>query len=176
MFAVNGILFNHTSPRRGETFVEQKIVKGVISILNRKQDCLYLGNLYSYRDYGHAKDYIEAMWLMLQQKNPEDFVIASGKKYMIKDIINLVFTRLELNIDWVGEGLEEHAIVNSKTKYKNMEGKIVVKINKKYFRPSEVDCLIGDATKAINKLGWKPKYNFEDIINEMIEEELKKYL
>jgi len=173
IFAVNGILFNHTSPRRGETFVEQKIIKAAVSILKNKQKVLKLGNIYSYRDYGHAKDYVNAMWLMLQQDNPEDYVIATGEKYLIKDIITLVFSKLNIPIEWKGEGLEEHAIVTEFSKYKDKVGQTVVTIDKKYFRPSEVDTLLGDSTKAKNKLNWTPEYTFDDIINEMINEELR---
>jgi GDPmannose 4,6-dehydratase len=172
IFAVNGILFNHTSPKRGETFVEQKIVKAAVSILQKRQNVLYLGNIYSYRDYGHSKDYVRAMWLMLQQDKPEDFVISTGEKYMIKDIVSLVFSKLNIPIEWFGEGIEEYGKVSSATKYPDMEGKIVVKINSRYFRPTEVDNLIGDSTKAKEKLGWEPEYTFDDIINEMIKEEL----
>ena len=172
IFAVNGILFNHTSPRRGETFVEQKIVKAAVSILKKRQNVLYLGNIYSYRDYGHSIDYIRAMWLMLQQDTPEDFVISTGEKYMIKDIVTLVFSKLNIPIEWFGEGIEEYGKVSSSTKYPGMEGKIVVKINSRYFRPTEVDNLIGDSSKAREKLGWEPEYTFDDIINEMIKEEL----
>jgi GDPmannose 4,6-dehydratase len=174
MFAVNGVLFNHTSPRRGETFVEQKIVKATVSIFKKRQDCLYLGNLYSYRDYGHAKDYVKAMWLMLQQENPEDYVICTGEKYMIKDIVTVVFSKLGLPIKWVGEGIDEYAQVSSTCNYKDMRNKIVVRINKKYFRPSEVDSLVGDCSKAKSKLNWKPEYTFDEIIDEMIHEELNK--
>ena len=168
MFAVNGILFNHTSPRRGETFVEQKIVKGAVAILKNKQDVLKLGNIYSYRDYGHSKDYINAMWIMLQHNVPEDFVIATGKKYLIKDIITIVFSKLGMNISWEGDGINEIAKIKD-------NGKIVVKIDPKYFRPSEVDTLIGDPTKAKEVLNWNPIYMFDDIITEMIQEELKYY-
>ena len=174
MFAVNGVLFNHTSPRRGETFVEQKIVKAAVSIFKKKQDCLYLGNMYSYRDYGHAKDYVKAMWLMLQQENPEDYVICTGEKYMIKDIVTVVFSKIGLTIKWTGEGLDEYAQVSPTCNYKDMRNKIVVRINKKYFRPSEVDSLVGDCSKAKNKLDWKPEYTFNEIIEEMIYEEIKK--
>ncbi|NDA27081.1 MAG: GDP-mannose 4,6-dehydratase, partial [Verrucomicrobia bacterium] len=167
LFAVNGILFNHTSPRRGETFVEQKIVKAAVAILNNKQDCLYLGNIYSYRDFGHAKDYVNAMWLMLQDDTPDDYVIATGSKYMIKDIVSLVFNKLGMQIEWSGEGTEEIGVI----RYSN---KVVVRINKKYYRPNDVDSLIGDATKALNKLKWNPEYTFESIINEMITEEIKR--
>ena len=175
MFAVTGILFNHTSPRRGETFVEQKIVKAAVSIYKNKQDILRLGNIYSYRDFGHANDYIKAMWLMLQQETPEDFVVSTGEKFMIKDIVSLVFSKLDMPLKWEGDGLEEIGIVDSNTKYPKMEGKVVVRIDERYFRPSEVDILIGDSAKARNKLGWKPEYSFDDIINEMINEELKLY-
>jgi len=168
MFAVNGILFNHTSPRRGETFVEQKIVKAAVAILKNKQDVLKLGNIYSYRDYGHSKDYINAMWLMLQHNVPEDFVIATGEKYLIKDIITIVFSKLGMNISWEGDGINEIAKIKD-------NGKIVVKIDSKYFRPCEVDTLIGDPTKAKQVLNWKPIYTFDDIINEMLQEELKKF-
>jgi GDPmannose 4,6-dehydratase len=168
MFAVNGILFNHTSPRRGETFVEQKIVKGAVAILKNKQNVLKLGNIYSYRDYGHSKDYINAMWLMLQHNVPEDFVIATGEKYLIKDIITIVFSKLGMNISWEGDGINEIAKIKD-------NGKIVVKIDPKYFRPSEVDTLIGDPTKAKEVLNWNPIYMFDDIITEMIQEELKYY-
>ena len=172
IFAVNGILFNHTSPRRGETFVEQKIVKAAVAILNKKQSTLSLGNIYSYRDYGHAKDYIKAMWLILQQPEPEDFVISTGEKFMIKDVVSLVFSKLNMPIEWHGEGVDEYAQVTENSKYPDMKGKVVVKINKRYFRPTEVDNLIGDSTKARTKLGWTPEYTFDDIINEMIHEEL----
>ena len=168
IFAVNGILFNHTSPRRGETFVEQKIVKGAVAISKNKQDILTLGNIYSYRDYGHSKDYINAMWLMLQTDIPEDFVISMGEKYMIKDIINLVFSKLGMELVWDGEGINEVARVKD-------NNKVVIKIDPKYFRPSEVDTLIGDSTKARTKLGWETVYTFDDIINEMVKEEIKNF-
>ena len=171
MFAVNGILFNHTSPRRGETFVEQKIVKGAVDILKCKKKCLYLGNIYSYRDYGHSKDYVRAMWLMLQHEKPDDFVISTGEKYMIKDIITLVFSKLNIPIEWSGEGLDEIATISTQSKYKLMIGKVVVKIDPKYFRPLDVDSLVGDSTKAKNILGWEPEYKFDDIINEMVKHE-----
>ena len=173
LFAVNGILFNHTSPRRGETFVEQKIVKAAVAILKNKQKVLKLGNIYTYRDYGHAKDYVNAMWLMLQHDIPEDFVIASGEKFLIKDVITLVFSKLNIPIEWKGEGLNEHAIITNNSKYEDKIGQTVVTIDEKYFRPSEVNTLLGDPTKAKNKLNWKPDYSFDDILNEMINEELK---
>jgi GDPmannose 4,6-dehydratase len=174
IFAVNGILFNHTSPRRGETFVEQKIVKGAVAILKGLKDCLKLGNIYSYRDYGHAYDYIRAMWLMLQQETPEDYVIATGNKYMVKDIVTIIFSKLNIPLEWSGEGIDEIGTIKN-SKYKKFESKIVVKIDPIYFRPSEVDNLVGDSSKAREKLNWKPEYGFDDIIDEMIKEELKSY-
>ena len=167
MFAVNGILFNHTSSRRGETFVEQKIVKAAIAISKNNQDELKLGNIYSYRDFGHSIDYINAMWLMLQHDIPEDFVIATGEKYMIKDIVNMVFYKLGMELIWEGEGINEIA------KIKDTD-KVVVRIDERYFRPSEVESLVGDSTKARTKLGWTPKYSFEDILDEMIFGKTKK--
>ena len=172
LFAVNGILFNHTSPRRGETFVEKKIVRAAVAISKKQQDCLYLGNIYSYRDFGHAKDFVKAMWLMLQNYIPKDYVIASGEKIMIKDIVNMVFNKLNLPIKWFGEGDCEIAVINENCSILE-PGKVVVKIDPKYFRPTEVDSLIGDASKAIRELNWNYEYTFEDIIDEMIEYELK---
>lgn len=174
MFAVNGILFNHTSPRRGETFIEQKIIKAAVSILKNKQKCLSVGNIYSYRDIGHAKDYVYAMWLMLQQDIPEDFVIATGKTFMIKDIIDLVFSKLDIPIEWSGEGLDEIATVTEQSKYPNLVGNVVVKIDSKYFRPTEVNSLVGDYSKAREKLKWNPSYTFDEIISEMLDYELAK--
>lgn len=174
LFAVNGILFNHTSPRRGETFVEKKIVRAVVAISKKQQECLYLGNIYSYRDFGHAKDFVKAMWLMLQKDVPKDYVIASGDKIMIKDIVNMVFNKLEIPIKWIGEGVDEIAIICDNCSILE-PGKIVVKIDPKYFRPTEVESLIGDATRAVNELNWTQIYNFEDIIDEMIEYELKDF-
>lgn len=172
IFAVNGILFNHTSPRRGETFVEQKIVQGAVAIFKGKQSCLKLGNIYSSRDYGHAYDYIRAMWLMLQQEIPEDYVIATGNKYMVKDIVTLVFSKLNIPLEWSGEGIDEIGTIKN-SKYKKFEGKVVVKIDPIYFRPSEVNNLVGDSTKAREKLGWEPEYDFDTIIDEMIVKELE---
>ena len=173
MFAVNGILFNHTSPRRGETFVEQKIVMGAVNILKGKQKCLYLGNIYSSRDYGHAKDFVKAMWLMLQKEEPDDYVIATGEKYIIKDIINIVFSKLGISLEWNGEGVDEYAVISSYSK-KLTPGQIVIKIDPKYFRPSEVESLIGDPSKARRELKWEQEYTFDQILTEMIEYELKR--
>jgi len=165
MYAVNGVLFNHTSPRRGETFVEQKIVLAAVAISKGKQDCLYLGNIYSYRDFGHAKDFVNAMWLMLQQEKPDDYVIASGDKHLIKDIVIKVFRMVGMDIVWHGSGEEEYATFGNN---------IVVRIDTRYYRPSEVDSLHGDSTLARKKLGWEPKYDLDSILFEMIEEAAKK--
>lgn len=178
MFAVNGILFNHTSPRRGETFVEQKIVKGAVAILKNKQDCLYLGNIYSYRDIGHSKDFVTAMWLMLQQDEPEDFVIASGEKIAIKEIVNKVFNKVfqKLGSSCYTENiLEWHNENDILSEYANIGDKTVIKIDERYFRPTEVDTLLGDSSKAREKLKWKPTYTLESILDEMIKVEMEKY-
>ena len=161
IFACNGILFNHESPVRGETFVTMKIIKALCKIKKGQNQKLYLGNLYAKRDWGHAKDYVEAMWKMLQKKNPEDFVIATGKQYSVKDFINIVLKELKIKYFWKGKGLNE--------KCYDINGKPFIEINKKYFRPLEVDTLLGDASKARNKLKWKPKYSIYDLVKEMIE-------
>ena len=163
LFACNGILFNHESPVRGETFVTKKIISGLCKIKKKKMNALYLGNLYSKRDWGHARDYVEAMWKMLQQKKPEDFVIATGKQYTVKQFINLVCKELEIKIKWKGKGLKEKAYDDT--------GKVIIKIDKNYFRPTEVDSLLGDASKARRILNWKPKMNIDDLIKDMIEHE-----
>ena len=163
LFACNGILFNHESPVRGETFVTKKIISGLCKKKKKKMNALYLGNLYSKRDWGHARDYVEAMWKMLQQKKPEDFVIATGKQYTVKQFINLVCKELEIKIKWKGKGLKEKAYDDT--------GKVIIKIDKNYFRPTEVDSLLGDASKARRILNWKPKMNIDDLIKDMIEHE-----
>ena len=163
LFACNGILFNHESPVRGETFVTKKIVSGLCNIKKKKLNTLYLGNLYSKRDWGHAQDYVEAMWKMLQQKKPEDFVIATGKQFTVKQFINLVCKQLEIKIKWKGKGLKEIAYDD--------KGQVIIKIDKSYFRPTEVDSLLGDASKARRTLNWKPKINIRDLIKDMIAHE-----
>ncbi len=165
IFACNGILFNHESPVRGETFVTKKIVSGLYKIKNKKLKTLYLGNIYSKRDWGHARDYVEAMWKILQQKKPDDFVIATGKQYTVKQFINLTCKELNLQIKWKGKGLNETALD------KNV--KAVIKIDKNYFRPSEVDSLLGDSSKAKKVLNWRPKINLKQLIKEMIINEHK---
>ena len=159
LYACNGILFNHESPVRGETFVTQKIIKGLINIKNERQKKLYLGNLYAKRDWGHAEDYVKAMWLMLQQKIPQDFVIATGQQYTIKDFVNLSSKKLKMNIIWKGKNLKEKAYYNDK---------VIIEIHAQYFRPSEVDSLKGNANKAKRKLKWKPTYNINLLIEDMI--------
>ena len=164
IFACNGILFNHESPRRGETFVSKKIIQGLVKIKDKRQQCLYLGNLNALRDWGHAKDYVEAQWLMLQQKKPKDYVIATGLQITVRNFVNIVANKLDMPLTWEGSGLKECAL------YKGMP---VIKIDSKYLRPSEVDSLQGDASKAKRELNWSPKISFDNLIDEMIEEEKK---
>ena len=168
IFACNGILFNHESPLRGDTFVTKKIIKALCKIKYKKQKKLFLGNLYSKRDWGHAKDYVEAMWKILQNKKPDDFVICTGKQYTIKYFVNLVAKKLNMKIFWKGKGLSEKAL--------DSNGQIIIECKKKYFRPSEVNSLIGDATKAKKILKWKPYYNLERLVDEMIGFEIKQIL
>lgn len=162
MYACSGILFNHESPRRGETFVTRKIVQGLINVATLKQKFLYLGNLDAKRDWGHAKDYVEAMWLMLQQDEPEDFVIATGRQYSVREFVDTAADKLGMCLSWVGEGKLERAYWN---------GRLVIAIDPKYYRPTEVDSLCGDATKARIKLGWFPKVTFSELVKEMVEAE-----
>jgi GDPmannose 4,6-dehydratase len=164
IFACNGILFNHESPVRGETFVTRKITMALARIKLGLQDALHLGNLNALRDWGHAKDYVEAQWLMLQQDKPEDFVIATGKQFSVRDFINIASEKLEMKIDWRGEGLDEVGSHN---------GKDVVKVDTRYYRATEVESLLGDASKAKEKLKWVPKISFEKLVKEMIDEDLK---
>ena len=164
IFACNGILFNHESPVRGETFVTRKITRALARIKLGLQKNLYLGNLDAMRDWGHAKDCVEAQWMMLQQDQPDDFVIATGKQYSVRDFIDLASKNLEMKIDWKGEGLEETGSFN---------GQVVIKIDPRYFRPTEVETLLGDASKAKNILNWAPKITFEELVKEMTEEDFK---
>jgi len=161
MHCSSGILFNHESPRRGETFVTRKITRGLSRISVGEQDCLYLGNLNAKRDWGHAKDYVEAMWLMLQQDEPDDYVIATGEQYSVKDFVDKAAPFFGFNIEWMGEGdLEFGYDWNTKRK--------VIAVDKKYFRPAEVESLLGDASKAKRKLGWEPKISFDQLIEDMV--------
>ena len=166
IFACNGILFNHESPRRGETFVTQKIVQAMCRIKNNEQKTLYLGNLYSKRDWGHAKDYVEAMWLMLKQKKPQDFVIATGKQYTVKNFVNKVAKKLNMQISWKGKGINEKAF--------DENGRVIIACSKSYYRPLEVNSLLGDAKRARKLLNWKPKINLDNMISEMVDIEINK--
>ena len=159
MYACSGILFNHESPRRGETFVTRKITRALRAISEGKQECLYLGNLDALRDWGHAKDYVEAMWLMLQQEQAEDFVIATGEQYSVRRFVEKCAPYFDMNIRWEGSGLDEVGI--------NSDGETVIRIDSKYFRPAEVETLLGDATKAKEKLGWEPKISFNKLVKDM---------
>jgi len=160
MYACTGILFNHESPRRGETFVTRKITQGLSRISVGLRDCLYLGNLNAKRDWGHAKDFVEAMWLMLQQDEPEDYVIATGVQYSVRDFVEEAAGYFGMKIEWMGEGLNEVG-------YDWNTKKPVIKVDPKYFRPAEVETLLGDATKAKEKLGWEPKISFKELVEDM---------
>jgi len=174
MYACNGILFNHESPLRGETFVTRKITMAVAAIANGLQNTLYLGNLNAQRDWGHAKDYVEAMWLILQQDKPEDFVIATGITTSVREFIKLAFNEVGIVLNFTGEGVEEKAMVAAcnNPSYQLPIGKEVVAVDPAYFRPTEVELLIGDATKAKEKLGWTPKYDLVGLVKEMVEADM----
>ena len=165
MYACNGILFNHESPLRGETFVTRKITRGLARIKVGLQDKLYLGNLDAKRDWGHARDYVEMQWLMLQQEQPEDYVIATGQQYSVRDFVQRCAAKLEMELHWSGEGLNEKAV--------DSQGKVIVAVDPAYFRPTEVETLLGDATKAREQLRWSPQTSFEQLVHEMIEADLK---
>jgi GDPmannose 4,6-dehydratase len=174
MFAVNGILFNHESPVRGETFVSRKITRAACRIALGLQQTLFLGNLDAKRDWGHAKDYVEAMWLMLQCKDPEDFVIATGTTTTVKDFAVKTFEALGITLEFSGSGLKEKAVITKSTNPENKVkiGQEVISVDPNYFRPTEVDLLIGDPTKAKTKLGWVPKHNLDSLIAEMVKHDL----
>jgi len=160
MYACNGILFNHESPLRGETFVTRKITRGLAQIKLGLQDCVYLGNLDAKRDWGHARDYVEAMWMMLQQEAPEDLVIATGQQYSVREFVNTAAEELDMKLTWRGHGLDEKAV--------DAYGRSVVAVDPRYFRPAEVETLIGDASKAWAKLGWRPRTTFRETVAEMV--------
>ena len=164
IYACNGILFNHESPLRGETFVTRKITRALARIKLNLQDCLYLGNLDALRDWGHAKDYVEMQWLMLQQDVAEDFVIATGVQYSVRDFVNAAAKELDMNIIWQGKGVEEKGY---------LDGKCIVQVDERYFRPTEVETLLGDPSKAKQKLGWTPKITFSELVAEMVREDYK---
>ena len=166
IFACNGILFNHESPVRGETFVTRKIVIGLCNIKLKKQKTLYLGNLYAKRDWGHAKDYVEAMWKMLQRKIPSDYVVATGKQYTVKEFVNLVLKELNFKFSWKGKGINE--------KCYDEKGNCIVACSKEYYRPLEVDTLLGNANKARKELKWKAKISVKELVKEMVNLDLKK--
>jgi GDPmannose 4,6-dehydratase len=165
IYACNGILFNHESPIRGETFVTRKITRALARIKLNLQDCLYLGNLDALRDWGHAKDYVEMQWLMLQQEQPEDFVIATGIQYSVRDFVNAAAKELGIDITWQGQGVDEKGY--------DANGKVIVQVDPRYFRPTEVETLLGDPTRAKEKLGWVPKTTFQELVTEMVREDLK---
>ncbi|MBU3654988.1 MAG: GDP-mannose 4,6-dehydratase [Alphaproteobacteria bacterium] len=165
IYACNGILFNHESPVRGETFVTRKITRALARIKLGLQDCLYLGNLDAKRDWGHAKDYVEMQWLMLQQEQAEDFVIATGVQYSVRDFVNAAAQEIGMKIDWQGSGVDEKGY--------DINGNCVVAVDPRYFRPTEVETLLGDASKAKQKLGWVPKISFAELVSEMMREDLK---
>ena len=165
IYACNGILFNHESPIRGETFVTRKITRALARIKLGLQECLYLGNMNSLRDWGHAKDYVEMQWLMLQQEKPEDYVIATGVQYSVRDFVNAAAKELSMPINWRGEGADEKGYA--------ADGKCVVAVDPRYFRPTEVETLLGDASKARSKLGWVPKITFAELVSEMVREDLQ---
>ncbi len=165
IYACNGILFNHESPVRGETFVTRKITRALARIKLGLQDCLFLGNLDALRDWGHAKDYVEMQWLMLQQDHPEDFVIATGVQHSVRDFVNAAANELGIQITWKGKGVDEIGI--------DKTGKTIVRVDPRYFRPTEVETLLGDPTKAREKLGWTPKISFNELVSEMVREDLK---
>lgn len=180
MFACNGILFNHESPRRGETFVTRKITRAAAKISLGLQDTLYIGNMDAQRDWGHAKDYAEAMWLMLQQNKPEDFVIATGVTTTVRDFIKMAFAEAGIQVRFEGEGVEEKGVIDeldeSLLTNKDLAikpGDVIIKVDPRYFRPTEVDILIGDSSKAKEKLGWRPKYTLEMLVKDMIESDIR---
>jgi GDPmannose 4,6-dehydratase len=164
IYACNGILFNHESPLRGENFVTRKITRALARIKLNLQDCLYLGNLDALRDWGHAKDYVEMQWMMLQQEVPEDFVIATGVQYSVRDFVNAAANELGMHIAWQGNGVDEKGF---------LDGKCIVQVDARYFRPTEVETLLGDPTKAKEKLGWTPKITFGELVAEMVREDYK---
>jgi GDPmannose 4,6-dehydratase len=165
LFACNGILFNHESPVRGETFVSRKITRALARISLGLQDCLYLGNLEARRDWGHAREYVEAQWLMLQQEKPEDFVIATGEQHSVREFVVAAAKELGIQVSWKGKGAEECGV--------DQKGRRIVAVDPNHFRPTEVDSLMGDASKAQQKLGWKPKIRFSELVTEMVREDLK---
>jgi len=176
IYACNGILFNHESPTRGETFVTRKITRALARIVLGLQDCLYLGNLSAQRDWGHARDYVEVQWLMLQQAQPEDFVIASGVQHSVRDFVNAAAKELGITLEWRGQGAKETGVVTAieeKHSDRLKLGNTIVRVDARYFRPAEVETLLGDASKAREKLGWSPRVSFQELVTEMVQEDFK---
>ena len=176
IFACNGILFNHESPRRGETFVTRKITLALVKICKGKQKILELGNLNSKRDWGHTKDFIRAQWQIMQHNQPKDYVIATGKQITVKKFVELACNKLGFQIKWKNKGVKEIGYINKILVNKNYhikQNQVIIKVNKKYFRPNEVDSLLGNSKLALKDLGWKPKNDLNDLINDMISQELK---
>ena len=175
MFACNGILFNHESPRRGETFVTRKITRATARIALGLQNKFYLGNLDAQRDWGHAKDYVRMMWMILQADEPEDWVIATGKTTSVRDFVKLSFAEVGIEIDFVGNGVDEKAVVKScnNPEYQIQVGTEVLSVDPKYYRPTEVDLLVGDPTKANTKLGWTPEYDLKSLVKDMMSSDIK---
>ena len=178
IFGCNGILFNHESPLRGETFVTRKITRGVARIALGLQERLYLGNLDSLRDWGHARDYVEAQWLILQQKEPDDYVIATGEQHSVREFCERAFGELGIRIEWRGKGVDEEGVVAKVESREGMNGRVrpgdvVIQVDPRYYRPTEVESLLGDATKARERLGWAPKVGFGDLVREMVQEDLE---
>lgn len=165
IYACNGILFNHESPQRGETFVTRKITRALARIKVGLQDALYLGNMDALRDWGHARDYVEMQWLMLQQEQPKDFVIATGEQHSVREFVDLTASFLDMKITWEGSGAEEHGV--------DKDGKVIVAVDPRYYRPTEVETLLGDASRAKNELGWKPRTGFRELVQEMALEDLQ---
>jgi GDPmannose 4,6-dehydratase len=165
MYACNGILFNHESPLRGETFVTRKITRGLARIKLGLQESLFLGNMDAKRDWGHARDYVEMQWLMLQQEKPQDFVIATGRQYSVREFVQRCAKQLDLQLEWSGSGVEEKAV--------DRQGRLIVAVDPRYFRPTEVETLLGDASKAQRELGWVPRTSFEELVREMVEADLE---
>lgn len=174
-FACNGILFNHESPLRGETFVTRKITRGMARIAHGLDKCIYLGNVDARRDWGHARDYVEAQWLMLQQETPRDFVIATGEQHSVRDFVNASASSMGLTLEWQGEGTGEYAIVahSSNEQLSFQPGQVIVRIDPRYYRPAEVETLLGDASLARELLNWSPKISFADLVAEMVESDLR---
>jgi GDPmannose 4,6-dehydratase len=166
IYASNGILFNHESPIRGETFVTRKITRAVAAIHLNKEKTLYLGNLDTKRDWGHAKDFVKGMWLILQQDSPDDYVLATGENHSVREFVELAFKEVDRSIDWQGDGINEQGVDKK-------SGEVVVKIDSRYYRPTEVDTLLGDPSKANKELGWKSTVSFEDLVSEMVQEDIK---